>query len=264
MVAVPLVVRGKALGSLTSYYPAAPAPDEDEIAFLRTAADLAAVAVENARLINEAQVKAALEERQRLARELHDSVSQALYGIVLGASTARSLLDADPQKAAEPLDYALSLAEAGMVEMRALIFELRPESLATEGLVAALEKQAASLRARYGLDVRAELPAEPEAPLETKEALYRIAQEALHNVVKHAQARTVTLCLTRDGDDLVLEVADDGQGFEAGREFPGHIGQHSMRERAAQVGGDVELASAPGQGTRVTARVPIAERPAQA
>ena len=99
---------------------------------------------------------------------------------------------------AEPLDYVLSLAEAGLAEMRALIFELRPESLETEGLVAALEKQAAALRARHGIAVDAELCDEPDVPLEVKEALYRIAQEALHNTVKHARASRVDLRLTCD------------------------------------------------------------------
>src|SRR5581483_1884348 len=97
-------------------------------------ANQAAIAIENARLFERVQSAAATEERQKLARELHDSVSQALYGIALGARTARAQLDRDPAKAAEPLDYVLSLAQAGLAEMRALIFELRPESLATEGL----------------------------------------------------------------------------------------------------------------------------------
>ena len=110
-------------------------------------ANQAAIAIENARLYAQAQELAALEERQKLARELHDSVSQALYGISLGAHTARKALERDPQGVVEPLDYVLSLAEAGLAEMRALIFELRPESLEAEGLVAALTKQAAAVQA---------------------------------------------------------------------------------------------------------------------
>src|SRR5215212_7481580 len=105
--------------------------------------------------------------------------SQALYGITLGTKTARTLLDKNPDRVADPLDYVLSLAEAGQAEMRALIFELRPESLKTEGLIAALEKQAAALKARHRIEVDAVLCYEPEASLEAKEAVYRIAQEAL-------------------------------------------------------------------------------------
>ncbi|MDP9373611.1 MAG: GAF domain-containing protein, partial [Chloroflexota bacterium] len=228
-----------------------------DIDLLTLFAQQAAVAIENARLYQRAQGLAALEERQRLARELHDSVSQALYGVALGARTARTLLDRDPGRVAPPLDYVLSLAEAGLAEMRALIFELRPESLATEGLVAALDKQTASLRARHGLDVRAELGDEPAIPLEGKEALYRIAQEALHNTVKHARARTVAVRLACDGDVCTLEVSDDGAGFDPRGSFPGHLGLHSMRERTARLGGTLEIASAPGEGTHLRARLPL-------
>ena len=129
---------------------------EDDQRLFAALAQRAAVAIENARLFGRAQHAAGLEERQRLARELHDSVSQALYGIALGARTARAQLDRDPARAAEPLDYVLTLAEAGLAELRSLIFELRPESLETEGLVAAFQKQFAAIRARHGISVTAE------------------------------------------------------------------------------------------------------------
>jgi signal transduction histidine kinase len=198
-------------------------------------------------------------ERQRLARELHDSVSQALYGIALGARTARALLDRDPQKAVEPIDYVLSLANAGMAEMRALIFELRPDSLAHEGLVVALTKQAEALRARHQIVVRARLCDEPDLALDAKDALYRIAQESLHNVVKHARAGRVELWLdaaTPQSPFVTLDIRDDGTGFDATAAFPGHLGLHSMRERAARLGGTLTIESAPGQGTHVRARIP--------
>jgi PAS domain S-box-containing protein len=174
---VPLVSRSRVLGAINFGYRQGQQPSEDERVFLEAVADQGAVAVENVRLFAEAGGKAALEERQRLARELHDSVSQALYGIALGTKTARTLLKRDPEGAADPLDYVLSLAEAGLAEMRALIFELRPESLKTEGLVAALEKQTTALKARHEIEVEATLCEEPEASLEAKEATYRIAQE---------------------------------------------------------------------------------------
>jgi signal transduction histidine kinase len=256
MVSLPLAYGERRQGRLNLYYAAGREPDEAEMAFLAAVANQAAIAVENARLYAEAEGKAALEERQRLARELHDSVSQALYGIALGAATARTLLDRDPPGAAGPLDYVRGLAEAGLAEMRALIFELRPESLEVEGLVAALAKQAAAARARHELQVEADLGDEPALPPAAKEALYRIAQEALHNVVKHAGARRVTLRLASEGDDVVLEVGDDGVGFAADGAFPGHLGLRSMRERAERVGGTLGIESAPGRGTTVRARVP--------
>ncbi|MGD9932909.1 MAG: GAF domain-containing protein [Dehalococcoidia bacterium] len=217
----------------------------------------AEVAVENARLYEQAQSLAAIEERQRLARELHDSVSQALYGVALGSRTARTLLDRDPEKAKEPVDYVLSLAEAGLAEMRALIFELRPESLAQEGLLAAIEKQVASTRARYGVAVDATLEGEPDVPLPIKEALYRVAQEALHNVVKHARATHVDLYLGTVGGAIVLDLRDDGQGFDPGSEFPGHLGLKSMRERVDRVGGTIFIESQPGLGAHLRVEIPI-------
>jgi PAS domain S-box-containing protein len=197
-------------------------------------------------------------ERQRLARELHDAVVQALYGIVLGARAARGLLDHAPGQAAEPLEYVLSLAEAGLTETRALIFDLRPESLETEGLVAALTKQAAPLSARHGIEVQLDLCDEPVLPLDIKEALYRIAQEALHNTVKHAQAGRIELRLADQAGTIVLEVCDNGKGFNPAGSFPGHLGLRSMSERATQLGGTLQIESAPGRGTCVRAEITCA------
>jgi signal transduction histidine kinase len=119
---VPLVAGGRTLGAISVYYLPERDPTGEETTFLGAVADQTAVVVENARLFTAAQGKAALEKRQKLARELHDSVSQALYGIALGSRTARTLLDRDPDRVADPLDYVLSLADAGLAEMRALIF----------------------------------------------------------------------------------------------------------------------------------------------
>ena len=254
---VPLISRGRALGTINLYYLPEQEPGEDEKVFLGAVADQTAVAVENVRLFAGVRDKAALEERQRLARELHDSVSQALYGITLGTKTARTLLDKNPDRVADPLDYVLSLAEAGQAEMRALIFELRPESLETEGLIAALEKQAAALKARHRIEVDAVLCYEPEASLEAKEAVYRIAQEALHNTVKHARAANVQIKMKCDSEWITLEVSDDGIGFDAQGGFPGHLGLRSMRERALRLGGTLEVDSTSGKGTRICAQIPI-------
>jgi signal transduction histidine kinase len=220
-------------------------------------ADRAAVAIQNAELYEKAQHAASLEERQRLARELHDSVSQALYGIALGARTARLRIDNNPATAAEPIEYMATLAEAGLAEMRALIFELRPDSLETEGLVAAIEKQVASTRARHQILIDARLMEEPDCRLDIKEALYRITQEALHNIVKHASARHVTVELVQSDGVLRLTVVDDGCGFDPSQDFPGHIGLHSMPERAAKLGGHVAVDSSPGAGARVVAEIPL-------
>jgi signal transduction histidine kinase len=143
-----------------------------------------------------------------------------------------------------------------MAEMRALIFELRPESLEQEGLVAALTKQAEALRARYRLEVALDLGAEPAVSLAVKEALYRIGQEALHNVVRHAQARHVWVTLHTTDHWLTLTIRDDGSGFDPAADFPGHLGLVSMRERVERLAGSFALTSTPDQGTEIRVTLP--------
>ena len=255
---VPMMLRDRVAGMLsveieqTNYYTGRHAE------LLLAVADHAAMAVENARLYERARGLAALEERQKLARELHDSVSQALFGIGLGARTARALLDRDPSKVADPLDYVVSLAEAALTEMRALIFELRPDALQQDGLVGILDKQAAALAARHKLNIETDLGSEPDTTLEVKEALYRIGQEALHNAVKHAHATTVWVRLNQAGQGLTLEILDNGVGFDPEGAFPGHLGLQSMRERAARMGAVILVESAPGEGARLQVIVPPA------
>jgi signal transduction histidine kinase/putative methionine-R-sulfoxide reductase with GAF domain len=203
-----------------------------------------------------AHAHAALEERNRIARELHDSVSQALFGIVLGTRTARAQLDRDPNKLREPLDYILTLADAGLTEMRALIFELRPEALENEGLAVALQKQAQAMQARYHITMHAELNEEPSIPIEYKDTLYRIAREALHNIIKHAKAQNVWIGLERLGSMIQLTIRDDGVGFDPDGAFPGHLGLKSMRERAMRLGGAYTISSQPNEGTLVDVQLP--------
>jgi signal transduction histidine kinase len=268
-VGVPLMVRERLVGWLSLHHGEPEAYAQHHVALAQTIANQAATAIENARLYGQARRLAALEERQRLARDLHDSVSQVLYGIGLGARTAGALLDrADlmPElrsSLAEPLDYILSMAEAGLAEMRALIFELRPDSLEREGLVAALSRQAAALRSRHNLAVHTEFCEEPTLSFEEKETLYRIAQEALNNIVKHAQAQRVDIRLSVSQGELELELADDGVGFDPHAEYAGHMGLNSMRERAAQVSGVLEIESDAGQGAVVRVRIHTSDRPSE-
>jgi PAS domain S-box-containing protein len=256
---VPLVAKGRLIGLLSIARAAPHAFAARDAALALAVARQAAVAIESARLHERDREAAALEERQRLARELHDSVSQALYSIALNAAAAgESLRRQDTPRTARQVREVRRLAGAGLAEMRALIFELRAESLAEEGLVAALQKQAAAVEARHALKVRAALGPEPPLPLAAKEALYRIAQEALHNTVKHARARAAELTLSLDGGRVALLVRDRGRGFDAGASFPGHLGLRSMRERAAAAGGTLEVESAPRRGTTVRVSLPLA------
>jgi signal transduction histidine kinase len=256
MALLPLYNKGRWIGLLVFRWSVPREFNERDYRVYAALQQQAAPVVDSIRLFEQARQLAAFEERTRLARELHDSVSQALYGIGLGARTAKSLQKIDPSRLNEPLDYILSLAEAGMTEMRALIFELRPESIEQEGLVIALGKQASSVQARHAIRVMTEFCEEPALPVDTKEGLYRIAREALHNAVKHAQATEVWLSFTHTPDGYALELVDNGRGFDVSGTFPGHLGLKSMRERTASLGGALAIESAQGQGTRILVKVP--------
>lgn len=210
----------------------------------------------------ESSDRAASDERQRLARELHDSASQAVYGIALAAQAVRRTAPGEgrPERLTQRLDLILQLSEVALAEMRALIFGLRPESLAEEGLTAGLQKLTAAVAARHRLDVHLVADAEPDLDIQVKEGLYRIAQEALQNAVKHASASSVTVRLQTDGGNVELEVIDDGAGFEPRANRPGHIGLHSMQERARALNLELAVDSRPGAGAEVRVRTPVAAR----
>ncbi len=256
---VPLIFKSSITGLLTLHYHEPNYYTSRHADLAMAFAEHAAIAIENARLFEKARDLAAMEERQKLARELHDSVSQALYGIVLGTRTARKLLSRDPDRIGEPLDYISSLAEAGLAEMRALIFALRPESLQLEGLIAALTKQCDAVRSRHQLVVNSIFPPEPDIPIEIKEVFYRVAQEALHNIVKHARATVVELRLETRQNRVFLSIHDDGTGFDTDRDYPGHLGLISMRERVENAGGCFKLESTPGKGTSIEASITLVQ-----
>lgn len=254
---VPLIVQGEMAGVLALDHVDRGYFTEEHARLALAFANQAAIAIQNARLYDQAQQAAAYEERHRLARDLHDSVSQALYGIVLGARSASRTLTADPVRTRESLDYLLSLTEIAFAEIRALIFELRPNSLETDGLMAAIKRQSDILSTRHGLQVEADFAHEPEAPIQIKETLYRIAQEATNNIAKHAQASRVALTVEQQPGGILLVVEDDGRGFDSRALAAGHLGLQSMRERATRLGGRFELQSTPGVGTTVTAWIPL-------
>jgi signal transduction histidine kinase len=219
-------------------------------------ANQAAIALENARLYEEARQFATLEERQRVALKLHDSLSQALYGISLAAHAANAQVARAPEKLPNTLSYLLSLSDNVVTEMQALVFEMHPDSLEQLGLITALTKLADATRARVEVEVCLELGAEPDVSLDIKQVLYRIAQEALHNIEKHARAQRVEIELALVDDVLTLVIRDDGVGFDASRQFPGHFGLRSMRERAARLGGRLKIESAPDRGATVRVTIP--------
>jgi signal transduction histidine kinase len=257
---LPLQSPGGVLGVLSCSGAEGSPPERLELAYLSLVAAQASSAVDSVRAREAAAGEAAMSERRRLARELHDSLSQSLHGIGLGARTARKLLDRDPVLAREPIDDVLRLAETSLVEMRALVFDPTPDWLAEKGLVAALDEQIAAVSTRCGVATHLTLGPEPPAPVMVKEAVYRVAREALQNVARHAGARHLTVRLVATTDHITLEIADDGVGFDPTQPLPGHLGLTSMRERIANVGGGLDLTSTPGRGTRIRARVPVRPR----
>lgn len=257
---VPLIVRDQIMGVLNGFYLAGDEPDTNDLPFLSAVADLAAVAVENARLVNSAEAKAALEERHRLARELHDSVSQSLFSLTLQTRATQLLAAAGRQdRVTEALGDIHELAIGTLAEMRALIFQLRPGALHEEGLVAALAKHAAAISARQEVDVSVLGPAE-RLPLTEKAetALFRFVQEALHNVVKHAGAEQAAVVISRPDalrGDIEIVISDDGSGFDTSLERPGHFGLITMGERIRELGGTLTIHSE-RDGTTLRAALP--------
>lgn len=258
-VCVPIVASGRVLAVLNLESRQVGAFTQEGVAVLETAADVLASAIENARLYQRAQEAAVLEERSRLARDLHDSVSQQLFSMTLTAQAARVQIEKNPARTAAQLERLQETAAAALAEMRALIFQLRPPGLSEQGLIAALQQHVAALGRREGLTVHLEISGEERYARGVEQAIYRIMQEALNNVVKHAGACNVAIALDLQPDRTTLRVADDGAGFDLAVLEPSngrHLGLISMRERAAEIGGSLNLHSCPGQGTEVMVVVP--------
>jgi len=206
----------------------------------------------------ESQRLAAIEERNWLARELHDSVTQSLYSLTLFARTAHEQLARDPVQARTALEHVLEEAKNAFAEMRALLLQLRPTALAEEGLMEALRKHIETLQRRHGLEVQLHGPERLPLTPDAGETLYRVAQEALANVIKHAKIRRAALTLEVAEAEVKLAVTDDGIGFDpqavAGMDG---LGLASMRERIHMIGGTFSIYSMPGGGTQVRAAIPV-------
>ncbi len=201
---------------------------------------------------------AAGEERAHLARELHDSVTQALFSMTLVSRSVEMLLDRDVPAAREQLGQLRDLQREALAEMRALIFELRPGNLEQDGLTRALRTHTAAIQGRIGLPVVLESTLVDRLPLDVEEALYRIAQEALHNVIKHAGARQVRVEVGGMSDGVRLQIEDDGKGFDPGLVPDGHLGLAGMRARSDKIGAQFSCRSVPGHGTTIEILVPDA------
>ncbi|EGJ78344.1 putative two-component system sensor kinase [Streptomyces sp. Tu6071] len=231
--------------------------EEDE-ELLGMLAQHAAIALTNARLYERSRELTIAEERSRLAHELHDAVSQKLFSLRLTAQAATALVDRDPARAKEELHQVAALAAEAADELRAAVVELRPAALDEDGLVATLRTQIRVLDRAHAARVTFRGEGARALPAAQEEALLRVAQEALHNALRHSGAAHVDVVLRRAGRGAVLRVTDDGSGFDARgvRRAGRHLGLVSMRDRAAGVGGSLTVDSAPGKGTTIEMEVP--------
>jgi signal transduction histidine kinase len=251
---VPIVSPEGVIGAfyLTEKLGAADFGDGDQ-ELIELLAAHAAIAITNARLYEQSRELSVLSERNRLALDLHDAVSQKLFGLVLAAESAQTLLDRSPEAAREQVAKLQSLAQEARDELRSLVFELRPPDLERDGLCGALRKHVEVLRRLQPVAIDLDLDAAVEREPARDRELLRIAQEALHNSLRHARAQHLFVRLRRENGRLLLEIEDDGVGFDprAPAVRSAHLGLTSMEERAERVGASLEVRSAPGAGTTV-------------
>jgi signal transduction histidine kinase len=258
MLVAPLRVGGTTAGVLTVVHGAPRKFGADDVAMVEALADQAALAIEHTRLVGRAQDAAVLEERARLARDLHDSVTQSVFSLGMLARAARTQHQRGSGRLSGTLERISTIAQEALAEMRSLLLELRPPALTDSGLDAALEQLVASARGRTETEIAYRRPAGTSPRLlEAQEvAVYRIAQEALGNAIKHARATTLTVSMEIKGEQLRVAVQDNGVGFDPAAAMSegdarGGMGMHTMRERAASAGLALEVKSAPGHGTTV-------------
>jgi len=236
--------------------------DQDDLDLLVGCANQAAIAIDNAQLYQKAQILAVAEERSRLARELHDAVTQTLFSASLIAEAVPSAWENDPNQGRELLQELRGLSRGALAEMRTLLLELRPASLLETQLEELLRQLGEAASGREGITVDVIVEHKGSLPSDVHVALYRIAQEALNNVVKHARASHVLIQLSysdeeRPGDckeknrGVWLAIKDDGRGFDVIRTPHHRLGLEIMQERAQAIGAKLSILSHPGKGTQV-------------
>jgi GAF domain-containing protein len=256
---VPMIAGDEVLGVIAvQSYTTENVYDQGHLSLLPTIAAQAAIAIENARLYEQARQLAVIEERQRLARELHDAVTQTLFSASLIAEALPTLWENDQDEGRQLLQDLRQLSRGALAEMRTLLMELRPTALAEANLRDLLHQLGEAVTGRTGVPVTVTVQDQVDLPSDARVALYRIAQEALNNVVKHARASQVTVSLrchppspSQRGGAVELCIRDDGRGFDLGDVEPGELGLGIMRERAQAIGATLNIESQPGHGTQV-------------
>jgi two-component system, NarL family, sensor kinase len=257
---IPLYAHGKQLGMLNVASQGWRGLSQDDLRLLNTVGDLLGIAVERARLFARSTQMGAVEERNRLAREIHDTLAQGLAATTMQLETADVLLDGKPgaERARKAVQNALALTRANLEEARRSVLDLRAVPLEGRTLAEALRELTAEWSAKWNLPVQFALTGDDHAlPVRVEVGLYRIAQEALTNVVRHAAARKLTMHLTMLPEQVRLSIEDDGRGFEPAKIAKGRFGLIGLNERARLLGGQLKLHSSPGAGTRLDVTIPL-------
>lgn len=259
---IPLKIGSRVIGTLDVHAAKVNAFSQEDTLVIQSLGDQIAVAIENAYLYNQSKRVAVLEERNRLSRELHDSVTQSLYSLVLFTEGWRRMLKGNRNKKVEEyLNRISEVSQQALKEMRLLILELRPPLLEQEGLVGALKRRLDAVEKKVGIKARVVMEEFIEFQPAVEEALYWIAQEALNNSLKHAKAAKEVVRIYVQEQSAILEISDDGKGFdpEVVAQHGGGMGLVNMRERAKHVGGILTIRSKPGKGTVIKVSVPLPE-----
>jgi len=257
---VPLAVKSRVIGGMgvahekRNYF----TPHHADLAL--SVANQAAITLINAELYGQAQALAVLEERQRLARNLHDAINQSLFSAGLIAEVLPRLWERDQAEARRSLEDLRRLTRGAMAEMRALLAELRPSTLIDAELGDLLRLLGNAFTGRTNIPAGVTVVGQGVLPADVQVAIYRVCQEALNNVAKHAAASIVKIHLKHEGTAIELSIRDDGQGFDPERTASGHYGLSMMRERAEAVGAQLSITSQPGHGTELTVRWKEAEK----
>jgi two-component system nitrate/nitrite sensor histidine kinase NarX len=259
LLGVPLLIKEQAYGGMALYYLEPRKFTFDEISLAAMFGAQTALAIENARLRAQAEQAAVAAERTRLARDLHDSVTQLLYSLSLMAEAGREKAErGELQRVQAHLAEIGETAQQALKEMRLLVHDLRPPVLEREGLVGALNQRLDAVERRAGIDAHLLSENWCELPPSIEEELYHIARETLNNALKHAAATSVTVQLRRTADDVILEITNNGRSFDpAFAREGGGLGLIGMLERAEKLGGQLTISSEANRGTRVIVRVPV-------
>jgi PAS domain S-box-containing protein len=252
---LPLMINGRSIGSIGFGYATPQAFDVSERFFMNSLAHQCAQALERARLSEQAQLAAAVEERQRLARELHDAVSQTLFTASILAEALPNLWERNPARAREQSLQLARINRSALAEMRTLLLELRPATIANNSLNDLLRQLGQAIQGRRQIEVAVDVQEDGHLPTEVHITFYRIAQETLNNILKHSQATQVNIRLQADAAHAELHIWDNGVGFATDEKRSG-LGLGMMQERARAIHAEVNVISAPGQGTEVLLRWP--------